>query len=168
MARHFQRSQKKAKLWVSIPSFEAGLNANATTVVAGFGFTSPQTVIRMLGEYLIAPSAAPTAFDRCKVTVGLAKVSTDAFTLGSTAMPDPAEETSFPWLYWAEHHFNFTSAALTGFSTADVLRRTFDIRTMRKFTSNETLCFIMQYTDIQGTPALRFQGSQTRTLTTLH
>ncbi len=168
MARQFQRSQKKAKLWLSLPSFQTLLTADSTNAIAALFFTSPQTVIRMLGEYVIAPNSAPTAADRVKITVGLAKVSSDAATLGATALPDPAGDPDFPWLYWAEHSMFYPTTSLTGLSDSEVVRRPFDIRSMRKFASSEALVFVFQYADISGAPPIRFLGSATRVLTTLH
>ena len=167
MARQFVRSQRKAKLWAAIPSFETTAGADGTIAIAFLSFVTPQTVIRMLGEYNISADVAPVAKDRVKITVGLAKVSTDAATLGATALPDPAGDVAFPWLYWAEHSFYFPEASLTEHRVSEV-RQPFDIRSMRKFTAGESLIFIFQYADISGAPVIRFMGSQTRVLTTLH
>ena len=167
MARQF-RAARKAKLWQSIEGFEPNLTTDATVTLAALPFSSPQTVIRMLGDYVIGPSAAPAATDRATVTIGLCKVSTDAFTLGATAMPDPAGEPEFPWLFWAEHDLTFISTAVTGLGAAEVVRRSFDIRTMRKFTVGESLAAVVQYVNISGDPPLRFSMAQTRVLTTLH
>ena len=93
-----RRTERKAKLWAAIPSLTATIVADSTAIGGALLFTSPQTVLRMLGEYTICPNAATVAVDICKVTVGLAKVSADAYALGATAMPDPAGEPEFPWL----------------------------------------------------------------------
>jgi len=114
------------------------------------------------------PTAAGVDGDLAKYTVGLGKVSTDAATLGSTAMPDPAGEPDYPWLYWAEHPYAATDTAFGSNLGTKVHRVAFDIRSMRKFTTRETLAFVVQYSDISGAPPLTFIGAQTRVLTTLH
>ncbi len=168
MARHFTRSMKKAKLWTSIPGIQFNLTADATVAGSGNSFTSPQTVLRMMGEYIISSSAAPAANDSASVTVGIAKVSTDAFTLGASALPDPAGEASFPWLYWAAHPFAFEGTGIDTSLGVGALRHRYDVKTMRKFNANESLVVVVQYADIVGTPPLRIVLGQTRVLTTLH
>ena len=171
MARHFTRSQKKSKLWGAVPAFSSG-SISADVLLAGnsLAFTSPQTVIRMLGEYIITPTVAPAAGDRATWTVGLAKVSTDAFALGATALPNPASPRDFPWLYWAEHAFALEVADLSVASQGlgSVLRHSFDVRSMRKFTANESLGLVVEYTNFGGNPPMRFFSASTRVLTTIH
>ena len=167
MARQFVRSQKKAKLWLSTPSVDLFLSAAGTVAGGSIPFSSPQTVLRMLGEYIIAPNTAPTAADRCRIAVGVAKVSTDAFTLGATALPDPAGDPEFPWLYWMQHSFFYSDVSLESGGVRDV-RVSYDIRSMRKFNSGESLAWVAQYVDVAGTPPMRLGFGQTRVLTTLH
>ena len=166
MARNFPA--KKAKLWIGLPAFQNAFTVSSIVSPAGIDFTSPQTVIRMLGEYIFLPSSAPAAADSAQITVGIGKVSTDAFTLGSTAMPDPSGDVDYPWLYWAQHVFFANDTGVGSTLGAKAARVSFDIRSMRKFTTKESLVFVCQYADVNGAPPVTFAASQTRVLTTLH
>ncbi len=160
--------QKKAKLWVGAGGGTQAFTGSATVIIGNHAFTSPQTVLRMLWEYTIAPTAAPTAGDRAEIAVAVAKVSTDAFTAGAASMPDPVTEEGFPWLYWASHPFFFRDTTLDSNSRATNLRHTIDIRTQRKFSSDQSLVIIAQYFDGNGNPPLTIVGGGMRILTTLH
>ena len=152
---------------------DATLTANSTVGGGVINFTSPQTVLRMLGEYVIDRNAAIVAGDACRVGIGIAKVSADAAALGATAMPDPLQDYEFPWLFQAEHRLwwpapqDATSVNNSG-SGSGIVRRSFDIRSMRKFKPNESLVQIVQYIDSNGTPPTRFFSTSTRVLTTIH
>jgi len=160
--------QKKAKLWVGLGGSRLTFVADSTGILGTHAFTSPQTVLRSLFEYTIMPTSAPVAGDAATIIVGLAKVSTDAATLGATAMPDPVAEEGFPWLYWASHPLTFNNATnATGEVNARV-RQTVDVRTQRKFQDRETLVLIAQYEDLSGAPPLTIVSGGMRVLTTLH
>ena len=162
------RSARKEKQWEAIPSIIDTMTGNATSVGGSLGFSSKQTVLRMLGEYVVNPSLATAAADQVKITLGLAKVSTDAATLGATAVPDPAGDANFSWLYWAEHVFFFGGTSADPASGASYLRRSFDIRTMRKFGPAESLLWVFQYSNIAGNPPVTLSVGQTRVLLTIH
>jgi len=161
--------QKKPKLWVGVGGGSVAFTVDATAIVPGsFAFTSPQTVLRCLFEYIILPTVAPVAGDIATVLVALAKVSSDAAALGATAMPDPLTEEGFPWLYWASHPLAFNNGTnATGEVNARV-RHTVDVRTQRKFQSNESLVVVAQYEDSVGAPPLTLVTGGMRVLTTVH
>ena len=142
------RTARRQKQWARIPGFVTSFSADGTQAPAGFATAagSQPTVMRMLGEYTIVADTAPVVAESAFLTVGIAVVSTDAFALGSTAMPDPAIELEFLWLYWAEHGF---------------------IRSMRKLRARETLAVILQYAVTNGTPDIRMLMSSTRILLAL-
>ncbi len=167
MPRHYTRTPKKAKLWLALPGQTQFLTVDGTFGVAGLPFTSPQTIIRMLISYIISPTSAPTALDGVEIGVGIAKVSSDAFAIGSTAWPDPLGDTSYPWLFRRADEFYFPTTSLEGRSTSNV-RVHEDIRTMRKITADEHLVMCIQYADVVGAPPIRFSASATRVLTTIH
>ena len=80
-------------------------------------------------------------------------------------MPDPATDANYPWLYWASHKLFFTSSGNSGEGGAGYsLRRSFDIKSMRKLKPSESLAFVFQYSDIAGAPPLQFTAGQTRVL----
>jgi len=93
-------------------------------------------------------------------------VSSDAFAAGGGSLPDPGTtDPDYPWLYWAAHDFVFNSAALDQQLGEGVsLRRSFDIRSMRKIKPRETLAVVVEYTDTIGAPPLTFSMAPTRVL----
>jgi len=58
------------------------------------------TVRRIRGTITCFLESTLAAADECRVAFGIALVSSDAAVLGATAMPDPAGEPEFPWLWW--------------------------------------------------------------------
>ncbi len=158
------RSQRMPKHWHPIAGGSQGFTVNATALIGTLGtFATPFTVIRMLGEYIIGPDAAPAAADSCRVGVGIGVVSTDAATLGATAMPDPSGEPDFPWLYWAEHAFFFVGTSLEDQAVAQ-LRHSFDVRSMRKVKPRESLVMVVEYVDVNGAPPMQVETAATRVL----
>jgi len=152
-----------SKHWHVLPAASRNLTTDATVAGGGLALTGPWTCIRMLGEYIIGADAVPTAQDQACVSVGIGVVSTDAFTLGATALPDPIGEPDYPWLYWAQHDFFFLTTDVLA-NVMGAIRVPFDIRSMRKLKPRETLGVVIEYQDISGAPALHFQMSQTRVL----
>ncbi len=161
------RGPRQTKEWAAIPSISLAGTTNATILGGSLALLASQTVLRMIGGYVIHPENVATSGDRCKVTLAIGVVSTDAFDAGAASMPDPAGEAEYPWLYWAEHSFGFPktlSATISGDSVSGVVRERFDIRSMRKMKPRESLAFVVQYVDLVGAPAMRILLSQTRVL----
>jgi len=169
MARPRSVVARKEKQWDSLPSFAQAMTGDGTFIGSSIPFSSKRTVLRMLGEYIIGPTTSPTALDACKVAVGICRVSSDAFTAGATAVPDPAGDSDYPWLYWAEHMFRYTSNDPEGGGGVIAqVRQSFDIRSMRKFSPSESLIWCMQYADITGAPPMTMNCAQVRVLLTIH
>ena len=152
-----------AKHWGGIAAVEIHLVANATGALGSIEAEHPgETVLRMLGEYAIQPTSAPTAADAVIITMGIAVVSTDAVAAG--AFPDPFGEPEYPWLYWASHPFHFPDTVLESGQGVGALRRSFDVRSMRKMKPRESLAFVVEYADIAGTPPMTVLTGSTRVL----
>jgi len=164
MASRFTGGKRMGKVWSSMPGTSDSLAASGTFLEGTLGFAEARTVIRMLGEYIIGPSAAPVAADVVRIAVGIGLVSTDAATLGASALPDPSSEPNFPWLFWAEHAFNFPGTDPQSGSDTYSVRRSFDIRSMRKVRPRETLVFVVQYVDVSGAPPMTIGVAATRVL----
>ena len=138
---------------------------DATSIVGSFGFTSPETVVRLMGEYIVgAAGAPPTAGDAATITVGIGVVSTDAAAVGASAMPDPETEPEYPWLFWASHPLWFPTAGNIGNNLMGGARHWFDVKSQRKLKPRESLVCVVQYGDISGTPPVRYQTGGARLL----
>ncbi len=156
---------RQRKEWTSIPGIQLPMTSGATLLGGSVAFASAATVLRMLGEYIITPTSAATAGDAAVVGVAIGVVSSDAFAAGAGSMPDPTDEPEYPWLYWANHSFFFPSTlTLLGQTDAGSIRRSFDIRSMRKLKPRESLAFVAQYTDRAGAPPLQLDVAVTRVL----
>jgi len=166
MADRFRR-ERKEKEWQGLPSIAVALTGDSTNLGGRLDFASRTTVIRMLGEYTISPSAATVAGDNAFVTMALGKVSTDAAVVGAGSVPDPASEAGYPWLYWVDHPFQYTIATDLNESSVHAVRHRFDVRTMRKFSPGESLTWVIEYTNSGGNPPLEVNVGITRVLLAL-
>jgi len=164
------RVPRKEKQWGFLPGVETALTADATVGLASLAFSSKQTVLRMIGSLLLTPTGTVTALDSARIVFAIGRVSTDAATLGATALPDPAGEPEYPWLYWTTMQVRFASsgAPATGRAVGGSMRESFDIRSMRKFSPGESLISVVQYVDRVGAPALTLDQSEIRVLLTIH
>ncbi len=144
------------------------LNGSGTTLAGNADFLAAVTVLRMLGSYTIGLTAAPAALDDAVITLGIGVVSSDAAALGSTAMPDPNVELEFPWLYWADHAFFYRGDAADHDGTTKEIRKSFDVRSMRKIKPRESLAMIVEYNDLVGTPPMRLICGAVRVLLAVH
>ncbi len=159
-----RRGGRLTKEWVhSLTSIDA-LTGDGTNLEGSIAFAIPGTVLRMLGEYIITPSAATAAGDRAVISVGVGFVSTDAATLGSTAMPDPESDVEYPWLYWGSHPMFFGSTSADPNSAGASVRVNFDVKSMRRFKPTESLVTVIQYGNSAGAPPLEFIQAPLRVL----
>ncbi len=159
--RHGQRQRKS---WTGFSATSLDFTADATQVGSSVGFLETGTILRMIGQYTIGPVTAPVALESMQLTVALGIFSTDAVTLGSTAMPDPTEEPEYPWLYWKSHPLFFGTTSLDPATQTGSARVDFDIRSMRKFKARESLAWVVQGVRISGTADLRIVMGHTRVL----
>ena len=126
----------------------------STGILANFPIDSPATILRTLGQVLLSASETDTvAGDQCAVTLGLCVVSTDAFTVGASAMPDPASEPEFDWLWWHSSQF-FIPATPLGRSLGEVDRVTIASKAMRRVSHSEQLVLLGEYVNIAGSPPI--------------
>ncbi len=158
---------RRAKIWSAIPGISLALTASGTSLGGSISFATADTVLRMMGQYIITPTSAPAALDNARVVVAIGVVSSDAFAAGSASVPDPAGEPEYPWLYWADHPLFFSTSTTDPNSGASTLRHSFDVRSMRKLKPRESLAMIVEYADIVGAPPLQFSTGQTRVLIAL-
>ncbi len=162
MADRF-RGPRMPKHWHAIPLSVNTFVANGSFIGGVLALDGPFTVIRMIGEYIIGPTSAPAAGDKVELGIGIGVVSSDSAALGSTAMPDPIGEPGFPWLYQYAHNFHYPDTSLED-GAVRTLRKSFDIRSMRKIKPRESLVVVVEYSDLVGTPPMTMDVSRTRVL----
>ncbi len=158
------RSVRKTKSWFGIGGSAHSFTVNDTDFGSGFSAGTTFTIMRVLGEYAFGPTAAPSALDVCELSVGLGLVSSDAFTLGETAAPDPLDEFGYPWLYRASHRLFFTDTGVDPSSAMASGRIAVDVKGMRKIRQDQTLAWIIQYSDLVGAPPVTLVMGSARVL----
>ncbi len=169
MAQH-RGSNRMTKQWTSLGGIvNSSFNSASTNVAAAIlNFTEAQTVLRMIGEYVIGPDAtsAPVVGDTATLGVAIGVFSTDAASI--TAVPDPLAEPEYPWLYWKAHTLNFETTSVDPSTAQSSVRQSFDIRSMRKVKPRESLAMVIEYQSGGGDPTLLFSPSFTRVLVAVH
>ncbi len=165
MARNF-RAPRKTKTWSGIGTAQALLTGNATAAFAGVSVGETFTIMRVISEYIILPTSTVVALDRVTITMALGIFSTDAFTLGATGLPDPSDEPGYPWLYWKSHYLKFTGTdpQLQAATMSGAVRQAVDVKGMRKIRQEQTLGWVVQYTDESGTPPITAAVGSSRIL----
>ena len=137
------------------------------------------------GATVVGPGLAPNAIDpikevtltrtRCEINVlfaddagpqdaqlfaiGLAVVSTDAATLGATAMPDPFDEPGFPWVWYCSSVLTRSGTASTDSKPEDawgLSARHYDVdsKAQRVIRPSETLIWVIQTANVVGNESL--------------
>ena len=132
------------KQWSFIPAIELSSAAAATISGASLAFEEPATILRCRGELVVALDGVAAGASN-GVTFGLGIVSTDAATLGATALPDPGAEPNFPWLWW--HDAELISNAVEANEQSDItsaVRVPIDTKAMRKMKPGESLIMVVQ------------------------
>ena len=160
------RGTRLNKEWDALTAGSMAHTASGMLLGGSVGFVDALTIIRMIGEYLVAPLPGGTfaAGDNCRVAIGIGVFSTDVVLAGAGSLPDPSSEAAYPWLFWKEHQFVFQLATPDGDEIDSTVRVAFDIRSMRKIKPQETLAFVSQYVDVGGTPPMTVFASATRVL----
>ena len=161
------RGPRMAKHWHFIPGASILFGGGAQTALASsLALDGPWTVLRMLGEYVVAPRVAPAALEAGSVGIGIGVVSSDAVAAGAGSLPDPlTSDPDYPWLYWANHDFYYrTTTAEAEHSVVGAIRRSFDVKSMRKLKPRESLVFVVEFAAIVGTVDLQFESAVTRVL----
>ncbi len=165
MARQRSNTPRRVKEWAGLPQASNAFTSSTTAIIGDLAFTEPSTVLRMIFEYGLFSTAAPVALDAAHLSFGIAVVSTDAAAVGGTALPDPRTEPEFPWLFWAEHQLTKQVAAReSGGDPMMALRRSYDIKTMRKVRPQEVVTQVFQYANQNGNPGVQIAWGQTRVL----
>ena len=150
---------RQRKHWHGTSDNVLNLTAAGTAILASLTVTDPSTILRTLGSVMSIFDGAVDG-DSAAITYGLGIVSTDAFTVGATAMPDPASEPQFDWLYWYKSFLSFrTNGAISGRIDSYFERVNVSSKAMRRVSHSETLVLLVQYEDIVGTPPVDVLGS---------
>jgi len=167
MARHVRRPGRKIdfKQWSNAPGLIQQIAATGTFLSGSLSFLAPGTILRVRGYVAAFFDATMQVDDRMVLTFGLGIFSTDAVALGATAVPDPADEPQYPWLWWKEFRLDSkTTTGLTGGWGIAAQRYEVDTKAMRKVKPGESLVMVFQSTNLAGAPATDIDVGQLRVL----
>ena len=144
------------KSWIATAGFQDIFTVNTTGIGASLiEFGGAATILRTMGEYVISATVAPAAADTCFVGVGVIVMGRDVANNPSTAVfPEPVDDAELPWIYRAVHPLFFSGTGVDQTSAAASVRASFDVKTMRRFTGNQSLGVVVQYVDVAGGPSV--------------
>ena len=147
---------RQRKHWHGTANTEAEFTGAATAILCQLDVTDPATILRTLGSVVAGPDeAGVVAGDGAIITVGLGVVSTDAATVGATAVPDPSNEPEFDWLFWYPMILQFpvgVNTAGNSFPLVSGMRLDVNSKAMRRVSHGESLLLIGQYENSSGNP----------------
>jgi len=142
------RAPRRQTEWDEGPGGEA-----VTTIVgnilqilgAGVEALETLTVTRIRGLLTCDLSIVGGANEGFQLTYGIGIVSSDAFAVGATAVPNPQEDMD--WGGWMTHGFmNIVSPVATLSQASSQVKRVqavIDVKAMRKMSPNETLFMVV-------------------------
>jgi len=151
--------------WNVLDDVVTTMTANAVAIVGSLGFTFPGTIMRVRGGRVDAAMDGSVDTDIAGIIFGLGLVSTDAFNLGITAMPEPFEDVGYPWMWWKS--FCIADNTPSGGDPHPGMTHQWaeiDTKAMRRFKPGQTLVLIAQYIDAVGTPPITVCHSGSRVL----
>ena len=150
---------RQRKHWAGSSQISQSVTANSTFLMATAAINDPVTILRTLGEVLVAlAQTGVVAGDQVFVTIGLGLFSSDAVAVGPTAVPEPSDEAEFDWLWWYGIHL-FAKTGGSGADISQVSRVRLDSKAMRKVKPGTTLALVGQYEDGIGTPPVEVMSS---------
>ncbi len=152
------------KQWDFLPSVNQ-VTAIATVISgSGLAFAIPATILRVRGYVTAAFDETKQVGDTMRIIFGLGIVSSDAFTLGATALPNPGGQAEYPWLWWGGGNLEaFVAAGEEAFGTT-AFRLEVDSKAMRKVKPGQTLAWIVETAGVAGAPVTSINFGQTRVL----
>ena len=154
------------KAWNSILRSEQSVSTNGTILGGGvLSFAGPATILRCRGFVQAHFDATAQVSDAISLTFGLGLVSSDAATLGATAMPDPGGNADYPWLWWGSMRLRSELAAgpSGGFGIA-AQRLEIDTKAMRRVKPEMSLVMVVEVASASGAPETIIEFGQIRVL----
>ncbi len=162
MARHGGRVQLKE--WTSTLLSTIALTGDGTAIGGSVGFAIPGTILRCRSYVQATMDATKQVGDLITLTFGLGIFSTDAFTLGASAMPEPAADSAYPWLWWGQMHLEAQVAAGEDSWGSSNQRLEVDTKAMRRFKPTQTLGWVVESHASAGAPVTSVTFGTTRIL----
>jgi len=152
---HRGRPQRRKTGWDFGPGGTGvtSFSSSTTSILGGGAEVVAQglTLVRLRGSvqgFLKTADAANAGF-HCAMGIGI--VSTDAFAVGVTALPNPADDIGWGWLYhrfFDLHAFSATVADSMAASGLGSIQFEVDSKAMRKLTVSEVIFASLQVIEL--------------------
>ena len=123
-------------------SLSAAGTAVSDGVTPGFGAL---TIVRTRGAYNIELNSSQGVAEGAQIALGLCKVTSEAFAVGATAIPDPVTDDDWDGWFWYQYVGFHRSAAATqiAIDNATFVYGVIDSKAMRRVDVSEVVCFVM-------------------------
>ena len=150
------RAKRRQAAWANI-QVNSRLNALGAAASIGSSFTAISflerlTIARIRGS-VSAHLDVGAALDAFTLAVGLIVVKDEAFVAGASSMPSPISQIEQSWIW--HHIFSLGPAATSTTDGAQILLNQMvevDSKAMRKVQVGETLAFVWEGIQDNGTP----------------
>ena len=154
------------KAWIGHTGAEASFSTDAVFAASGsLSFTGLGTILRAhYPDLLVHLDSTKQVGDNIVITLGLGIISTDAAAQGANSFPDPVGSVDYPWLMWDQFSLDSEVAAGEEAIGASVVRRSYDVKAMRRVKPGETLIWVGQRSGASGAPVTLFKMSLGRVL----
>ncbi len=152
------RSPRRLTAWGDGPggTTSTQVNSSATRILgSGVALTTEDrvTLVRLRGHLVANVASATAAGDGVVGAFGIALVTSDAFAVGVSAVPDPLTEAEFQWLYYTKVSWRVPAPSADirdGYDRTIVI----DNKAMRKWRDGMTMVGILE-TVLIGTADVR-------------
>jgi len=147
-----RRSSPSGKEWGFGPGGGVPALITSGKIVVGAGVqptVTKLTILRLRGEILVAVNSLGSATDNVSLFLGMGIFSTDAFSVGQTALPGPTTDIFFPWLWWNVVHISPQVSTL-GLDGVTSIRIPVDAKAMRKFGTDQVVGLVAEYASQSG------------------
>ena len=129
--------------------------ASATAILgSGVSPTSRFTIIRIHGYLQLALTAADAALSGFNWAFGLGIVTSDAFAVGVTAVPNPFDDADWPGWMWHQQGSLISLTGTIGSSQDAIQGMPIDVKSSRKLRLNEIVFASLQVGEI-GTATMQ-------------
>ena len=133
------------------PAFDTISSGVSATIIFGTGITPTVpalTLVRLRGMFQIRLQTADASGAGFTYTLGIGIVTSDAFAIGVTAIPDPFDDAD--WGGWIWHQFGVIKAPSEVLDLNQIPAQTIEIdsKAMRKFSNNETMFAAVQVAEV--------------------
>ena len=153
------------KQWSAAPGLILESAAAGQFLSGNLSFNVPATILRWRGYVSAVLDETMQAGDRVVLTYGIAVLSADAIALGDTAVPDPATEPEYPWVWWKEFTLEaYVAAGHIGGWGPNAQRYDIDSKAMRKVKPGEGIVIVGDRTNLAGAPVVNHDIGQLRVL----